>query len=43
MPVWKNKIEKEINEMRGKVAILVELLRRAKVKSRIIKQRKNML
>ena len=33
-PLWKTKIEKEINEIRGKVAISDELLRRAKVKSR---------
>ena len=33
-PLWKTKIEKEINEIRGKVAISDELLRRVKVKSR---------
>ena len=32
-PLWKTKIEKEINEIRGDVAILDELLRRVKVKS----------
>ena len=30
--LWKTKMEKEINEIRGKVAILDELLRRVKVK-----------
>ena len=32
--MWKGKIEKEINEIRGEVAILDELLRGVKVKSR---------
>ena len=34
-PRWKEKIEKEINEMREEVLILDELIRRVKVKSRI--------
>ena len=32
--MWKGKIEKEINEIRGEVAIFDELLRGVKVKSR---------
>ena len=31
-PRWKEKIEKEINELRGEVSILDELIRRVKVK-----------
>ena len=32
-PLWKTKIEKEINEIRGEVAVLDKLLRCVKVKS----------
>ena len=32
-PLWKMKVEKDINEIRGEVAILDELLRRVKLKS----------
>ena len=39
-PLWKTKIEKEINEIRGEVAILDELLRRVKVKSRKLNKKK---
>ena len=39
-PVWKTKIEKEINEITGEVAILDELLRRIKVKSRKLNKMK---
>ena len=31
-PRWKEKIEKEINELRGEVSILDELIRSVKVK-----------
>ena len=34
-PRWKEKIEKELNEMREEVSILDKLIRRVKVKSRI--------
>ena len=33
---WKEKIEKEINELRGEVSILDELIRVVKVRSRIL-------
>ena len=35
-PRWKEKTEKEINELRGEVSILDELMRGVKVKSRIL-------
>ena len=39
-PLWKIKIEREINEIRGEVAILNELLRGVKVKSRKLNKMK---
>ena len=39
-PLWKTKIVKEINEIRGEVAILDELLRCVKVKSRKLNKMK---
>ena len=39
-PLWKTKIEKEINEIRGEVAILDELLRGVKLKSRKLNKMK---
>ena len=39
-PRWKEKTEKEMNELRGKVSILDELLRGVKVKSRILNRMK---
>ena len=39
-PLWKTKIEKEINEIRGEAVILDELLRRVKVKSRKLNKKK---
>ena len=39
-PCWKEKIEKEINELRGEVSILDELIRGVKVKSRILNRMK---
>ena len=39
-PLWKNKIEKEINEIRGEISILDELLRGIKVKSRKLNKMK---
>ena len=38
--MWKTKIVKEINEIRGEVAILDELLRCVKVKSRKLNKMK---
>ena len=37
---WKEKIEKEINERRGEMSILDELIRGVKVKSRILNRMK---
>ena len=39
-PRWKEKIEKEINELRREVSILDELIRGVKVKSRILNRMK---
>ena len=39
-PSWKDKIEKEINELRGEVSILHELMRGVKVKSIILNRMK---
>ena len=39
-PRWKEKIEKEINELRGEVSILNELIRVVKVKSKILNRTK---
>ena len=39
-PLWKTKVEKEINKIREAVAILDELLRRVKVKSRKLNKMK---
>ena len=39
-PVWKTKVEQEIHEIRGEVAILDELLRRVKVKPRKLNKMK---
>ena len=39
-PLWKTKIEKEIDEIRGEVAILDELLCGVKVKSRKLNKMK---
>ena len=39
-PRWKERVEKEINELRGEVSILHELIRGVKVKSRILNRMK---
>ena len=39
-PRWKEKIEKEINELRGEVLILDEFIRGVKVKARILNRMK---
>ena len=39
-PCWKERIEKEINELREEVSILGELIRRVKLKSRILNRMK---
>ena len=39
-PRWKERVEKEINELGGEVSILHELIRGVKVKSRILNRMK---